>query len=187
MAVLISLLRAINVGGNNMIRMEALREIYGTLGLRDIQTYLQSGNVVFRAPGTGLAQLPRKIETAIEKAMGFRPTVIVRTPAELREVIARNPFAAREGIHPGKLLVTFLGSDPASDASEKLGAIPPAPEEFHLHGRELYIYFPNGMGRPTLKLPLLDRAVGTPGTGRNWNTVTKLLEIAEKLEGSVRS
>jgi uncharacterized protein (DUF1697 family) len=184
MAVLISLLRAINVGGNNMIRMEALREIYGTLGLRDIQTYLQSGNVVFRAPGAGIAQLPRKIETAIEKVAGFRPAVIVRTPAELREVIAHNPFAARDDIHPKRLLVTFLASDPASDAREKLGAIPPAPEEFHLRGRELYIYFPDSMARPTLKLPLLDRAVGTPGTGRNWNTVTKLLEIAEKLEGA---
>jgi uncharacterized protein (DUF1697 family) len=184
MAVVISLLRGINVGGNNMIRMEALRGIYQGLGLRDIQTHLQSGNVICRAPRPDLERLSSRIEDAIEKAVGFRPAVILRTPAELREAIARNPFAAREGIHPGKLLVTFLAADPGAEAHARLLAIPPAPEEMHLTGRELYIYFPNGMGRPTLKLPLVDKALKTTGTGRNWNTVTKLLEIADKLESA---
>jgi uncharacterized protein (DUF1697 family) len=182
MPVLISLLRGINVGGAHLIRMEALREIYGSLGLKDVRTHLQSGNVVFRAGAAGVRQLPAKIESAIEKSVGFRPAVILRTPAELREAVAKNPFAGREGIHPGKLLVTFLPADPAKDAHEKLRALPPVPEEVHLAGRELYIYFPDGMGRPKLKIAMVDRAIGTVGTGRNWNTVTKLLEIAEQME-----
>ena len=165
-----------------MIRMNALREIYLLLGLRDIQTHLQSGNVVFRAEGRTVNQLAARIENAIEQAAGFRPAVIIRTPAELRDAIARNPFAGRKGLDPSKLLVSFLASDPHPDAHEKLAALPSVPEEVHLNGRELYIYFPNGMGRPKLKLPLVDKALMTPATGRNWNTVTKLLEIAEKLE-----
>jgi uncharacterized protein (DUF1697 family) len=183
MTVVISLLRGINVGGNHMIRMEALRAIYQDLGLHDIRTHLQSGNVVFRTARTDLKRLRAQIEDAIEKAVGFRPAVILRTPPELRQAIARNPFAGREDVHPSKLLVTFLTTDPGPEAGERLLAIPAAPEELHLHGRELYIYFPNGMGRPKLKLPLVDKALQTQGTGRNWNTVTKLLEIAEDLEG----
>src|SRR5262245_58485906 len=153
MPVLISLLRGINVGGNHMIRMEALREIYQSLGLQDVQTHLQSGNVVFRAAQRDLKKLPARIEDAIEETVGFRPAVIIRTPAELRETIGRNPFTDREDVHPSKLLVTFLAADPGPEAHENLRALPAVPEELHLHGRELFIFFPNGMGRPKLKLP----------------------------------
>ncbi len=96
------MLRAVNVGGHNLIRMEALRTVYESLGLQDSQTYVQSGNVVFRTTERNLPRLTKQIEDAIERAFGFRPAVIVRTPAELRDVIARNPFAERRGIEPNK-------------------------------------------------------------------------------------
>ena len=102
--------------------------------------------------------------------------------AEFQEVVARNPFAKRSGIEPGKLLVNFLAADPGKEAREKALAIKIGPEEMHLIGREAYIYFPNGQGRSKFPWPAIERALGTSGTGRNWNSVTKMLEMAEKME-----
>jgi uncharacterized protein (DUF1697 family) len=184
MAVVISMLRGVNVGGHNRIKMEALRALYESLGLKDPQTYVQSGNVVFRTKGQDLAALARRIENAIERSFGFRPAVIVRTPAELRDVIARNPFAARRGIDPSRLLVTFLASDPGAEAREQVLNINAEPEELRIDGREVFIYYPNGMARPKLPWVVIEKKLKTSGTGRNWNSVTKLLEIAEKLEAS---
>ena len=102
--------------------------------------------------------------------------------SELKDVIARNPFAGREGIEPNKLLVTFLAADPGDEARAKVRAIRTNAEELWADGRELYIYYPDGMGRSRLTLTVIDRALKTSGTGRNWNSVTRLLELAEKLE-----
>jgi uncharacterized protein (DUF1697 family) len=184
MAVIISMLRAVNVGGHNKIKMDALRALYKSLKLRDPQSYVQSGNVVFKTEERDLVRLTKRIQKAIERTFGFRPDVIVRTSSELRDVIARNPFAARRGIEPSKLLVTFLASDPGPEARDNVLKLKTVPEELRMDGRELYIYFPNGMARPKLSWAAIDRNLKTPGTGRNWNTVTKLLEIAESLEGS---
>src|SRR5947209_2146224 len=101
MTVAISMLRGINVGGHKSIKMESLRAMYESLGLRDAQTYVQSGNVVFRTAARDLSPLTKRIENKIEQVFGFRPGVIIRTPSELREVIRRNPFAKRPGIEPG--------------------------------------------------------------------------------------
>jgi uncharacterized protein (DUF1697 family) len=108
----------------------------------------------------------------------------VRTCSEMRDVIARNPFASRRGIDPSRLLVTFLARDPGAEARKKLLAINSDPEELRIAGRELYIYYPNGMARPKLSWPTIERTLKTSGTGRNWNSVTKLMEIAERMEGS---
>src|SRR5467141_4381483 len=111
MAVIISMLRGVNVGGHNKIKMDALRALYESLKLRDAQTYVQSGNVIFRTEERDIARLTKRIEEGIERKFGFRPDVVLRTAAEMREVVARNPFAKRLGIEPGKLLVSFLASD----------------------------------------------------------------------------
>jgi uncharacterized protein (DUF1697 family) len=188
MAVIVAMLRGVNVGGHNQIKMEALRALCESLGLRDAQTYLQSGNVVFRTNEVrtkrNLAALARRMEDAIEQSFGFRPAVIVRTITELRDTIARNPFARRRGIDPGKLLVTFLADEPSAESHGKVLKIKAGPEELFVDGREVYIYFPNGMGRTKLSWPTIAKMLGTSGTGRNWNSVTKLLEMAEKLEAS---
>ena len=129
--------------------------------------------------------MARRIEDAIEKKFSFRPGVTLRTTAELKSVIARNPFAERREIEPGKLIVNFfLTTEPgAGMRSEILRLKAGHPEELVFGSRELYIYFPDGQGRSKL-WPAIDRALKKSGTGRNWNTVTKLLEMAEKLEGS---
>lgn len=179
--MLISLLRGVNVGGHNKISMEALRGLYQRLRLREAQTYVQSGNVVFQCEERDVAGLAKRIETAIERNFGFRPAVVLRTHSELRSVVARNPFATRSDVIPSKFLVTFLASDPGHDAREKLLRLKADPEEVHADGSQLYIYFPNGMGRSKL-FASLDKSVGVTGTSRNWNTVLKLLEMAEGLE-----
>src|SRR5262245_42264379 len=107
MPVMISLLRGVNLGGNNLIKMDALRALYGSLKLREAQTYVQSGNVVFRTEEDDAAKLAARIEKRIERDFGFRPAVVVRSVPEWRDAIARNPFAGRSGIEPGKLVVMF--------------------------------------------------------------------------------
>ena len=184
MPVIISMLRGVNVGGHNKIKMDALRALYESLKLRDAQTYVQSGNVIFRSDERDLPRLTKRIGDGIERKFGFRPSVILRTAAEMRGVVARNPFAKRRGIEPGKLLVSFLASDPGEEAREKVRQMKCDPEELRIEGRELYIYFPNGQGRSKLSGAALEKALKTPATGRNWNSVTKMLEMAEKLEAS---
>jgi uncharacterized protein (DUF1697 family) len=176
------MLRGVNVGGNNRIKMEELRALYESLGLLAVQTYVQSGNVVFKTNDPNLAPLPKRIEDSIQRKCGFRPGVVLRTPPEMRAVIAKNPFADRPGIDPSKLLVTFLHEAPDAGSRGNALAIKTFPEELRIDGREAYIYFPNGMARPKMSWPRIEKALKTWGTGRNWNTVTKLLEMAEGLE-----
>ena len=184
MAVIVSMLRGVNLVRHNRIKMDALRALYESLGLRDVETYVVSGNVVFRTKTRNLTALAKRIEDAIERSFGFRPRVILRTPAELKDVVARNPFRTRRGIEPSKLLVTFLEGHPAAEALEEVLKIKADPEELHIDGREVYIYFPNGMGRSKLSWVTVEKKLKTSGTGRNWNSVTRLLEIAERLEGA---
>jgi len=184
MPAVISLLRGVNVGGHNKIKMEELRELYASLGLRDAQTYVQSGNVVFRTDARDFTRLSKRIADAIEERFAFRPGVILRTAADLRGVIAANPFASRREVAPSRLLVQFLASEPPADARERILRIESEPDELRIGGRELYIYYPNGMARPKVAWALIERILQTPCTGRNWNTVRKLLEMAEGLDAA---
>jgi uncharacterized protein (DUF1697 family) len=181
MPVLISLLRGVNVGGHHKVKMDDLRALYESLGFEDVQTYINSGNVLFRTGGRDLVRLRKRIEDAIESACGFRSDVVLRTPADLRGVIERNPFAARPDIDGSKLAIHFLAAEPSAEARKQTAAIDCAPEELHVGERELYIYYTNGMARPKLSLPALEKTLQTLGTSRNWNTVRKLLELSENL------
>jgi uncharacterized protein (DUF1697 family) len=169
------MLRGVNLGPSRRMKMEELRAVYESLGLTDVRSHIQSGNVVFRAPR---AMTAKRIEDAIEKRFGFRSTVVLRTTEELQDVIARNPFQEFE---PSKLLVWFMVDDPGEEARVRVRALDTPPEKLYADGRELYIYFPNGQARPTLNMAAVGKAIGGDGTGRNWNTVTKLLEIATSL------
>ncbi|HEX3436209.1 MAG TPA: DUF1697 domain-containing protein [Pseudacidobacterium sp.] len=183
MAVVISMLRGINVGGNRKIKMDELKAVYESLKLEDVTTFIQSGNVVFRTKERNMDTVSKRIGDGIEKAFGFRSEVILRTADEMRRVIARNPFAEGKGIEPSKLLVWFLAAEPSVDARHNaMAAAVAVPEELRMEQREVYIYFPNGMARPKLSMPAVERALKVSGTGRNWNSVLKLMEMAEKAE-----
>jgi uncharacterized protein (DUF1697 family) len=184
MPVVIAMLRGVNVGGHNIIKMEALRTLCASLKLRDACTYVQSGNVIFGTEEKKLDLLATRLQERIAKDFGFRPDVILRTTEDLRKVIARNPFAKRRGLEPAKLHVFFLASDPGLKLREQVMAIKTEPEELRCSEREIYVYFPNGMGQSKMSWPKIERALKTSATGRNWNSVTKMLEMAEKLEVS---
>lgn len=169
----VGLLRGINVGGRNKVAMSELRSLFESLGHTDVSTFIQSGNVIFssRAKVT-----PKKLEAAIESTFGIDITVVLRTPNELRRVVHANPFRRA---NPSNLHVGFMVAEPAAAALAKIDAERFRPDEFAARGSELYLHLPNGMGRA--KLPAyLDRQLEVPITVRNWNTVTKLLELAER-------
>ena len=178
----ICLLRAVNVGGHNKIKMEVLRELCRTLKFRGAQTYVQSGNVVFHSDDGDAAVVARKLQTAIERKLGFRPDVIVRTAAEMRAVVSQNPFAKKRGIEPRKLLVTFLSAEPDAVGLKAARAMETNPEEMHIQGREAFIYYPVGMGKSRLAWTKVERILKVSGTARNWNSVNELLRIAEAME-----
>jgi len=170
MAIYIALLRAINVGGTGKLPMAELRTLCEGLGFSGVTTYIQSGNVVFRSR-SGVAKVQKSLEEALANTIGKPVGVHLRTPAEMASIIARNPFPQAA---PNRLIVLFLSESPPSKSIE--GVATPDGEELALSGRELFIHFPNGQGTSKLKMPFKDT-----GTGRNLNTVVKLLELAEAL------
>src|ERR1035438_5388205 len=136
MPVLISMLRGVNVGAHNRIKMDALRALYESLKLTDARSYVQSGNVLFRTKEKNTAQVAKKIQDAIERKFKFRPEVVLRTADELRKAITGNPFVSRRDVEPGKLLVTFLAAEPAPEAQATLRSLRDYPEELDRAGRE---------------------------------------------------
>lgn len=181
MAAFISLFRSINVGGR-VIRMDELKDLYVSLGFKNVTTYIQSGNVVCTAVEDDPTELTARIEEGFAKKFSFRTNALVRTAAELNDIIARNPFANQPEKEPKWVVVVFLASSPDSSALEELKKAYTGPEEFFLIGQELYVYYPNGIGRSKLTLALIERKLKTIGTARNWNTVLQLQNIAERLD-----
>ena len=159
--------------------MDRLRAVCVKLGLRDPATYIQSGNVVFEAEDEAVPTIPARLAAAIEREFGFATETIVRTTAELAAVLAANPFPKAAAAEPNKLLVVFLAAQPDEGARERVTTLGTEGEDVRLGGRELYIYYPAGAGRSKLTAAKLERACGVPGTARNWNTVVKLLAMAQ--------
>jgi uncharacterized protein (DUF1697 family) len=176
------MLRGVNLGSHNRIKMDDLRALYESLKLENPRTYVQSGNVIFRTKEKNGPQLAKKIQGAIQKKFGCCPEVILRTPDQMRKAIAANPFPERTKVEPAKVLVTFLAAQPPREAEANLEKLTGFPEELHLNGCELYIYFPNGAGRSKLPWAAVDKLLKVTGTARNWNSVQAILEIAEEME-----
>ncbi len=181
MPIAIALIRGINVGGKHTLPMGTLRSLCEGLGWRDVATYIQSGNVVFGAAARDLVRAGAKLEAAIENECGFRPGVVVRPLAELRGAMAANPFVKEARLEPGKLLVIFLAGTPGTGAGKAVAALKPDPERVALVGREVFLYYPDGIGASKFQFGAVEKAVGIAGTCRNWNTVTKMLAMAEGL------
>lgn len=180
MPTIIAMLRGVNVGGHNKISMERLRALCSACKFENAQTYVQSGNAIFTTKERNLSAIGKRLEDAIEKELGFRPAVVSRTADEMRDVIARNPFAKRKGLEPAKLAVIFFAEPLDATTRKQVEAIKVGPEEIHAFERELYIYFPDGQGHS--KLPAaMERITRKTGTGRNWNSVTKMMQMAEKM------
>jgi len=179
MPMQIALLRAINVGGRAPVAMADLRDLLTHLGLLEPQSLLQSGNLVFRSgPGTR-ADLERLLETGAEKRLGLRTDFFVRTAAQWKAVVSSNPFRREAERDPSHLLVMFLKDTADASSVERLQAAITGPEVVRADGRQLYIVYPNGIGRSRLTGALIEKKLGSRGTARNWNTVLKLAALAK--------
>ena len=159
--------------------MSDLRGFCAAIGLEDARTLLQSGNVVFRSTRRTCASLEKLLEAEAAKRLGLETGFFVRTAAELKEAIARNPFPGEAKRDPSHLLVLFLKDAPAADNVKALQAAITGPEVVRAVGRHAYITYPSGIGTSRLTTAVIERRLGTSGTGRNWNTVTKLSALAE--------
>jgi len=185
MPVVISLLRAINVGGHAVIKMADLRALYESMQFEGVQTYIQSGNVVFHTDEKDMAKLAKRIQGAIAKKFKVNPGAMLRTIGELRQVVAKSPFAKRRNVEPNKLHVTFLDAKLTPTACDQLRELPLITEEMIPIDREIFIYCSNGMGKAKIPWARVDKICATQGTARNWNTVIKLLEMAEAIEKEI--
>ncbi|MEP6888981.1 MAG: DUF1697 domain-containing protein [Nitrospirales bacterium] len=172
----VALLRGINVGGKNKLPMKRLATMFTDVGCSDVETYIQSGNVVFAAPSSVAKSLPSAIAAAITGQFGCRVSVVIRSAKELADVVDNNPFLKR-GVDTGTLHVAFLVSVPdAKHVAELDGRRSPG-DAFEIRGRHIYLRMPNGMARSKLTNDYFDRTLKTTSTLRNWNTVQKLLEM----------
>ena len=176
MHTFVALLRGINVGGKTMIPMPELKSLFASLGLEDVTTYIQSGNVVFSTSSGDGQALAAAIEEQIDETFGLGTTVLMRTPTELTEIAGSNPFLGRE-TDLTKLHVVFLSGPPAAAAVGELDPTRSPPDEFSVRGSEIYLHLPNGAGRSKLTIDYFEKRLGVRATARNWKTLTKLVEL----------
>jgi uncharacterized protein (DUF1697 family) len=175
----IALFRAVNVGGR-ILKMADLTSVLLDLGFDEPRTLMQSGNAVFGVGKSGrasLATLEKKIEQAIQEECRIQSDVFLRSADEWDEMIAANPFEEAR-TDPGHMILTTLRDAPGPSAVSSLAASIKGPERVHAHGRVLYVVYPDGMGRSKLTHMMIEKALGTRGTARNWNTVMKLRTLA---------
>lgn len=177
MTTWIALLRAVNLAGHASIRMADLRALAAELGLAEPRTLLQSGNLVFE--GKGRAEtLERTLEKALEQRLGLGTEVFVRSAADWAGLIARNPFPEEAESDPSHLVLLPLKQAPKAAAVAALQAGIAGREQVRTDGRHAYVSYPDGIGRSKLTMAVIEKKLGTSGTGRNWNTVLKLVALA---------
>ena len=175
----VALLRGINVGGKNKLPMKDLAGMFSEAGCEDVRTYIQSGNVLFRANPGLAANIPSVISELILARFGYSVPVVTRTALDLEEIVRVNPFA-EAGVEADKLHVFFLSNSPDRTRVEVLDPNRSPGDEFAVIDREVFLYCPNGIARSKLTNSYFDSRLSTTSTARNWRTVGKLLELAGK-------
>jgi uncharacterized protein (DUF1697 family) len=179
MKTYISMLRGINVSGQKKIKMEGLKELYESLGFENVQTYIQSGNVIFECPDRNATELKNRIEGSIIAAFGYPVAVLIRTTSEFQRLIENNPLLGEKNRDATKLHVTFLSDIPEECLIENIKESKAESEDFSIAGREIYLYCPEGYGRTRMSNNFFEKKLKVAATTRNWKTVNKLLELAK--------
>lgn len=175
----VALLRGINVGGKNSLPMKELVALVSGLGARDVQTYIQSGNVVFSAGASLARRMPQRLSDAIAERLGLAIPVVMRSAGQWQAVVEGNPFLA-EGAEPKALHAMLLAETPSEAQVAALDPQRSPPDAFAVQGATIYLHCPNGLGRSKLTNAYFDRALGTTSTCRNWRT---MLELQRMLGG----
>jgi uncharacterized protein (DUF1697 family) len=174
----LALFRAVNVGGRSMVSSSALCGLAVSAGFEAARTALQSGNLVFSAPPAKAAAIEGALESAAAKQLHLQTDVIVRTAEEWRRIIEANPFPAEADRDPSHLLVMPLKRAAKPDDVRALQAAIKGREMVRAVGAQFYLVYPDGIGRSKLTAAVIEKAIGTRGTARNWNTVLKLQALA---------
>jgi uncharacterized protein (DUF1697 family) len=180
MTTYISILRGINVGGQRLIKMDALRKLYENLGFQNVTTYVQSGNVVFTGNEIDVNESGERISQQIEKDFGYEVPVIVLTLSKLKQIIENNPLIKNQNIDTACLHVTFLSSSPLNYDHKIIEDKKQSEEEICFSDNAVYLYCPNGYGRTKLTNNFLEAKLKVGATTRNWKTTTELLKIAQE-------
>ena len=173
----VALLRGVNVGGRNKLPMADLRDIFAAAGCTAVQTYIQSGNVVFEAAQDLAERVPEIVTGTIRRRFGYETAVVLRSSEELRQVVASNPFDTSGD--PRFLQVAFLEDTPGAEAVSRLDPDRSPPDAFAVRGRNVHLHYPNGVARSKLTNEYLATQLQTASTMRNWRTVLKLLEMVD--------
>jgi uncharacterized protein (DUF1697 family) len=173
----VAMLRGVNVSGRNALPMDDLRALVAEAGGTDVQTYIQSGNAVFRSRRSP-SVLIRSLESGLESVLGATVPVLLRTKEELDGVIKANPFV-RRGEDVGSLHVTFLGAAPEPATAAAVVQPRGDDDEFQVVGREVYLFCPHGYGNTKLTNTFFEKKLGSRSTTRNWRTVTTLVSMAQ--------
>jgi uncharacterized protein (DUF1697 family) len=176
--VYIALLRGINVGGSHMLPMKDLKLLFEQNGCIDVQTYIQSGNVIFRSAISDTERLTKQVTSAVSKQRGFEPRVLVLTRSELERVAANNPFGEAAEDNPRSVHLFFLAELAKKADLKSMEALRARTERFALKGKVLYLHTPDGFGISKLAARA-ERFLGVEATARNWRTVTTLLDMAK--------
>ena len=172
----VALLRGINVGGNTMIKMEELRELFEALGFEKVASYINSGNLAFETRKAQDAALAAKVEKAVEKRFGKPIKVMVRPQEEIKHILANNPYDGEYESHK-EMHVLFLNAKMSSETAAQLRAAAPENERFTVAGREIYCYLPMGVADSMMGRGLFEKKLRVAVTARNWRTVQKLAEL----------
>ena len=183
MKTYLALLRAINVGGSSKVAMADLKSLLADLGYAHPQSLLQTGNLVFQAKESNADKLETKLKAAFAQRLGLTTDVLIRTVSEWQQAIAANPFTKEAASDPSHLLIMPLKNSPSKQAVQELQTAIHGRETVAAVGRELYIIYPDGIGRSKLTNKLIETRLDTRGTGRNWNTALKLAELAASRTG----
>jgi uncharacterized protein (DUF1697 family) len=170
------MLRGINLGPRRRVPMADLRALLADAGYEDVRTYVQSGNIVLRSPGT-TAKVERELQTLISERFGFEVPVVARSRAQLAAVVKADPLG-EVADNPKRYQVSFLAGKPAADVIARLEEQAVASERVVVHGREIYAWHPDGVARSKLWNALAGKGLGVTATARNWTTVTTLLDMA---------
>ncbi len=181
METFISILRGINVSGQKKILMTDLKALYESLKFKDVITYIQSRNVIFKTNSKSSDQdLAKKIEQAIHKKYNFHVPVIIRSVEEIENIISINPFLKNKDINTEKLHVTFLEEAPQPTSLESIKDFDYPPDEFIIIGKEVFLHCPDSYGETKLSNKFFESKLKVSATTRNWKTINKLIEIASE-------
>ena len=178
-----ALLRGINVAGHNMLPMKELVPMFEAVGCTDVESYIQSGNVVFAAPATLARKVPELVAAKIKGRFRYDTPILVRSAAALAQVAASNPFLA--GVAPSNgTYVAFLANAPAKALVDALDPNRSPPDAFAVRGTEVFLHYPNGAGRTKLTNVYLESKLATIATSRNWRTLLQLVEMTQSRRAS---